>query len=60
MSGTPRRLYTSAHTAHVPARPQAAWAEVVRRRDVSYVDKIYIFEILMKNCPKYLSPSLIR
>ena len=28
---TPRRRITSAHAAHVPARLQAAWAELVRR-----------------------------
>ena len=59
MQETPRRRTTSAHAAHVPARIQAAWAELVRRRGVSCVDKIYIFQILMKSCLKYPSPSQI-
>ena len=31
MQDTPRQRTTSAHTAHVPAHPQATWAELVRR-----------------------------
>ena len=60
MQDTPRRRTNSAHIAHVPARLQATWAELVRRRGVSCVDKIYIFEIAMKNCSKYQSPVKIR
>ena len=59
MHDTLRRRTTSAHAAHVPARFQATWAELVRRRGVSCIDKIYIFEIVMKNCLKYPSPSQI-
>ena len=60
MHDTPRRPTNSAHVAHVPARLQAMWAELVRRRGVFCVDKIYIFEIAMKNCSKYPSPVKIR
>ena len=60
MHDKPRRRTNSAHVAHVPARLQATWAELVRRRGVSCVDKIYIFEIVMKNCSKYPSPVKIR
>ena len=60
MQDTPRRRTNSAHIAHVPARLQAMWAELVRRRGVSCVDKISIFEIVMKNCSKYPSPVKIR
>ena len=35
MQDTPRRRTTSAHAAHVPARLQAAWAELVRRGGLS-------------------------
>ena len=35
MQDTPRRCTTSAHAAHVPARLQAAWAELVRRGGLS-------------------------
>ena len=31
------------------------WAEVAHRWGVSYNDKIYIFEILMKNCSKSIT-----
>ena len=55
-----RRRANSAQVAHVPARLQATWAELVRRRGVSCIDKIYIFEIVMKNCLKYPSPVKIR
>ena len=60
MQDTPRRRTNSAHVAHVPARLQAMWAELVRRRGVSCVDRIYIFEIVMKNRSKYPSPIKIR
>ena len=60
MQDTTRRRTNSAHVAHVPARRQATWAELVRWRGVSCVDKIYIFEIAMKNCLKYPSPVKIR
>ena len=56
---TPNRRTTSAHAAHVPARLQATWAELVRRLGVSNFEKNYIFGILMKNCTKYLSASSI-
>ena len=53
---TPNRPTTSAHAAHVPTRPQATWAELVRRIGVSnFEKKNYIFGILMKNCTKYQS-----
>ena len=39
--------------AHVLARLQATWAELVRRLGVSNFEKNHIFEILMKNCTKY-------
>ena len=58
-SDKPRRRTNSAHVAWSRSGTWAAWAEVVRRRGVSYIDKIYIFEILMKNCSKYSSPSQI-
>ena len=58
--GTPNRRTTSAHAAHVPARLQAAWAELVRRLGVSNFEKNYIFGILMKNCTKYQSAIKIR
>ena len=35
MQDAPRRHTTSAHAAHVPARLQAAWAELVRRGGLS-------------------------
>ena len=35
----------------------AAWAEVVRRQGVSYIDKIYIFEILIKNVRNIYHPA---
>ena len=54
---TPNRRTTS---AHVPARLQATWAELVRRLGVSNLEKNYIFEILMKNCTKYESAIKIR
>ena len=57
---TPNQRTTSAHTAHVPARLQAAWAELVRRLGVSNFEKNYIFGILMKNCTKYQSAIKIR
>ena len=57
---TPNRRTTSAHAAHVPARLQAAWAELVRRLGVSNFEKNYIFGILMKNCTKYQSAIKIR
>ena len=60
MQDTPRRRTNSAHVAHVPARLQATWAVLVRQRGVFCVDKIYIFEIAMKNCSKYPSPVKIR
>ena len=60
MQDTPRRRTNSAHVAHVPARLQATWAELVRWQSVSCVDKIYIFEIVMKNCLKYPSPVKFR
>ena len=56
---TPVWRTTSAHAANVLALLQAKWAELACRWGVSYVDKIYIFEILMKNCSKYSSPSQI-
>ena len=59
MQDTPHRRTNSAHVAHVPARLQAMWAELVSRLGVSCVDKIYIFEIAMKNCSKYPSPIKI-
>ena len=57
---TPNRRTTSAHAAHVPARLQATWAELVRRFGVSNFEKNYIFEILMKNCTKYQLAIKIR
>ena len=39
---------SSAHVACCPADTWAGWAEVARLRGVSYDDRIYIFEILMK------------
>ena len=57
MQDTPRRRTNS---AHVPAQLQATWAELVRRWGVSCVDKIYIFEMAMKNSSKYPSPVKIR
>ena len=51
---------TSAHAAHVPARLQAAWAELVHRLGVSNFEKNYIFGILMKNCTTYQSAIKIR
>ena len=50
---------SSAHVACCPADTWAGWAEVARLRGVSYDDRIYIFEILMKNCSKYSLPSQI-
>ena len=35
MQDTPRRRTTSAHAAHVLARLQAVWAELVRRGSLS-------------------------
>ena len=58
-SGKPPRRANSAHVACSWADTWAAWAEVARRWGVSYVDKIYISEILIKNCSKYSSPSKI-
>ena len=58
-SDEPPRHANSAHVACSRAGMWAAWAEVARRRGVSYIDKIYIFEILMRNCSKYQSPSQI-
>ena len=49
-SDKPPRRTNSAHAACSRAGTWAAWADVVRRQCVSCVDKIYIFEILMKNC----------
>ena len=60
MQDTPCRRTNSSNVAHIPARLQATWAELVRRQGVSCVDKIYIFEIAMKNCSKYPSPVKIR
>ena len=57
---TINRRTTSAHAAHVPARLQATWAELVRRLGVSNFEKNYIFGILMKNCTKYQSAIKIR
>ena len=57
---TPNRRTTSAHAAHVPARLQATWAELVRRLGVSNFEKNYIFGILMKNCTKYQLAIKIR
>ena len=57
---TPNRRTTSAHAAHVPARLQAAWAELVRQLGVSNLENNHIFGILMKNCTKYLSAIKIR
>ena len=59
-SDKPPRRTNSAHSACSRAGTWATWADVVRRRDVSCVDKIYIFETLMKNCSKYSSPRKIR
>ena len=59
MQDTPRRRTNSAHVAWSRAGTWATWAELVRRRGVSCVDKIYIFEIAMKNCSKYPSPVKI-
>ena len=59
-SDKPPRRTNSAHAACSRAGTWAAWADVVRRRGVSCIDKIYIFEILMKSCSKYPSPSQIR
>ena len=50
---------TPAHVACGQAGTWAAWAEVAHRQGVSYIDKIYIFEIIMKNCSKYVSASQI-
>ena len=47
----PRRA-NSSHVSCSRAGKWAAWAEVACQRDMSYDDKIYIFEILMKNCLK--------
>ena len=58
-SDKPRRRTNSAHVAWSRSGTWAAWAEVVRRRGVSYIDKIYIFEVLIKNCSKYVSASQI-
>ena len=55
----PPRRTSSAHVACSRAGTWAEWADVVRRWGVSYVDKIHIFEILMKNCSKYVSASQI-
>ena len=52
-SDKPPRRTNSAHTACSRAGTWATWVDVVRRRSVSCVDKIYIFEILMKNCSKH-------
>ena len=57
---TPNRRTTSAHAAHVPARLQATWAELVRRLGVSNFEKNHIFGILMKTCTKYVSAIKIR
>ena len=38
----------------------AGWAELGRRLGVSNLEKNYIFEILMKNCSKYVSAIEIR
>ena len=59
-SDKPPRRTNSAHAACSRAGTWAAWADFVRRRGVSCIDKIYIFEILMKNFSKYSSPSQIR
>ena len=52
-------IHTLAQLACSRAGTWAAWADVVCRRGVSCINKIYIFEILMKNCSKYPSPSQI-
>ena len=57
---TPNRRTSSAHAAHVPARLQATWAELVRRLGVSNFEKNYIFGILMKNWTKYQLAIKIR
>ena len=59
LSDNPPRCANSAHVACSQAGTWAAWAELVRRLGVTYDDKIDIFEILMKNCSKYQSPSQI-
>ena len=48
-SDKPLQRTYSAQVACSRADTWAAWAEVVHRRDVFYVDKIYIFEIFIKN-----------
>ena len=58
--GKPPRRANFAHLACSWAGMWAAWAEVAHQLGVSYVDKIYIFEILTKNCLKYSSLSQIR
>ena len=58
-SDKPPRRANSAHVACSRAGTWAAWAEVARRQGVSYVDKIYIFEILVENSSKDQSPSQI-
>ena len=57
---TSNRRTTSAHAAHIPARLQATWAELVRQLGVSNFETNYIFGILMKNCRKYQSAINIR
>ena len=49
-SDKPPRHANSAHVAWSQDGMWAAWAEIVRRGGVSHCNKIYIFEILMKNC----------
>ena len=39
---------------------QPGWAELWRRLGVSNLEKNYIFEILMKNCSKYVLAIIIR
>ena len=60
LSDKPPQRTNSAHIACSRAGTWAAWTEVERWLSVSYVNRIYIFEIPMKNCSKYLSPSQIR
>ena len=46
-----------AHIGCIRDGKWTAWAEIVRQWGVSCVNEIYIFEILMKNCSKYLAKS---
>ena len=58
-SDKPPLRANSAHVACSRAGTWAAWAELARRGAWSYHNNIDVFEILVKNCSKYVSASII-